>query len=88
MIDFAQLKNKKIALMGGAGFIGHNLATKLNGYGAEPHVVDGLQVNSLGYYNSGYSANPRSELYIAFINERLRLLRKAGVGLHILDIRD
>ncbi len=88
MIDFAQLKNKKIALMGGAGFIGHNLATKLKGYGAEPHVVDGLQVNSLGYYNSGYSANPRSELYIAFINERLRLLRKAGVGLHIIDIRD
>ena len=55
---------------------------------AEPHVVDGLQVNSLGYYTSGYDSNPMSELYISFINERLSLLREAGVGLHVIDIRD
>ena len=73
---------------GGAGFIGHNLALKLKEYGAEPHVVDGLQVNSLGYYTSGYNKQPRAELYIGFINERLRLLREATINLHVIDIRD
>ena len=78
-MDFQKLKGKRIALMGGAGFIGHNLALKLKEYGAEPHVVDGLQVNNLGYYTSGYNKNPRAELYIGFINERLRLLREAKI---------
>ena len=88
MNSFEELRGKKVALMGGAGFIGHNLALELKKLGAEPHVVDGLQVNSLGYYTSGYDSNPMSELYISFINERLRLLREAGVGLHVIDIRD
>jgi nucleoside-diphosphate-sugar epimerase len=87
-MDFHKLKGKRVALMGGAGFIGHNLALKLKEYGAEPHVVDGLQVNSLGYYMSGYNENPRAELYIRFIDERLRLLREAQINLHVIDIRD
>ena len=88
MIDTEKLKGKKIALMGGAGFIGHNLALKLKELGAEAHVVDGLQVNSLGYYTSGYTTNPNAECYIAFINERLKLLREANIGLHVIDARD
>jgi len=87
-MDQSKLKGKRIALMGGAGFIGHNLALELKRLGAHPHVVDGLQVNNLGYYTSGYGDNPRSELYIEFINERLRLLRESGVGLHVVDLRD
>jgi nucleoside-diphosphate-sugar epimerase len=87
-MDFNQLKGKKIAITGGAGFIGHNLALKLKSFGADVHVVDSLQVNSLGYYTSGYTSNPNSELYISIINERLRLLRDAGVELHIIDLRD
>ena len=87
-MDVQKLKGKRIVLMGGAGFIGHNLALKLKECGAEPHVVDGLQVNSLGYYTSDYNKNPRAELYIGFINERLRLLREAKVNLHVIDIRD
>ena len=87
-MDFSSLKDKRIALMGGAGFIGHNLALELKKYGAVPHVVDGLQVNSLGYYTSVYNKNPQAELYIGLINERLRLLREAGVDLHVIDIRE
>ena len=87
-MDYSSLKGRRIAITGGAGFIGHNLALELKKHGAEPHVVDGLQVNSLGYYTSGYTDNPRAELYIGFINERLRLLRESGVGLHVIDIRD
>jgi nucleoside-diphosphate-sugar epimerase len=82
------IKGKTVALMGGAGFIGHNLALKLKELGANPHVVDGLQVNSLGYYTSGYAQNPNAERYIAFINSRLNLLRKEQIGLHVIDIRD
>ena len=88
MFDLDKLKNKRVAIIGGAGFIGHNLALKLIELGAEPYVVDGLQVNNIGYYTSGYENNPNAERYIAFINERLSLLRKAKVGIHIIDARD
>lgn len=88
MFDREMLKNKRVAIIGGAGFIGHNLALKLAELGAEPHVVDGLQVNNLGYYSSGYNTNSNAERYISFINERLALLRAAKVGLHVIDARD
>jgi nucleoside-diphosphate-sugar epimerase len=83
-----KLRGKTVALVGGAGFIGHHLALRLKALGAVPHVIDGLQVNSLGYYTSGYTTNPNADLYIAFINERLSLLRQARVGLHVIDVRD
>jgi len=74
--------------MGGAGFIGHNLALSLKEHGADVTVVDGLQVNNLGYYTSNYEENENSGLFLAFIDERLQLLRNARVGLKIIDIRD
>jgi len=85
---FESLRGKKIMLTGGAGFIGHNLALALNRLEAEVHVVDGLQVNNLGYYLSQSQSNPNSELYISFINERLQLLRNAGIKLNVMDVRD
>lgn len=88
VFDIELLKGKRVAIIGGAGFIGHNLALRLAEFGAEPHVVDGLQVNNIGYYTSGYSTNPHAERYIEFINERLTLLRNKKIGLHILDVRD
>lgn len=88
MFDREMLEKKRVAIIGGAGFIGHNLALKLAELGAEPHVVDGLQVNNLGYYSSGYNTNSNAERYISFINERLALLRAAKVGLHVIDARD
>ncbi len=88
MFNKSKLAGCRVALMGGAGFIGHNLALKLKGLGAEPHVVDGLQVNSLGYYASGYTEKPNAEIYISLINDRLELLRKSKIDLHIIDIRE
>ena len=35
-----KLKGRTIALIGGAGFIGHNLALALKRYGADPHVIE------------------------------------------------
>jgi nucleoside-diphosphate-sugar epimerase len=88
MSCFEELKNKKVVITGGAGFIGHNLALKLREHGAQTYVIDGLQVNNLGYYTSNYESNQNADLFLAFIDERLKLLRKAGVGLKIVDIRD
>jgi nucleoside-diphosphate-sugar epimerase len=81
------LKGKRVALVGGAGFIGHNLALRLAECGAEVHVIDGLQVNNLGAYANA-SGDPNKALYVQLIQERLDLLRKAEIALHVLDARD
>jgi nucleoside-diphosphate-sugar epimerase len=88
MIEMKALRGKIVALMGGAGFIGHNLALKLRELGAEPHVVDGLQVNNLGSFSSGINPHPNADLYTGLINNRLDLLRRAKIALHVIDIRD
>jgi nucleoside-diphosphate-sugar epimerase len=82
------LAGKRIALVGGAGFIGHNLALELKRRGAEPHVVDSLQVNNLGAFTNLKDGSANKELYVHLINERLTLLREAGIPLHIVDARD
>lgn len=84
MVD---LQGKKIALIGGAGFIGHNLALVLAGMGADVHVIDGLQVNNLGAFSNSHD-DQNKVLYLHMINERLRLLREAEIPLHVLDARD
>ena len=39
--------NKKIAIIGGAGFIGHNLGMFLKKRGADVFLIDSLSVNNL-----------------------------------------
>jgi len=82
-----ELRGRKIALIGGAGFIGHNLALTLSRMGAEVHVVDSLQVNNLGAFSNSHD-DQNKVLYLHLINERLRLLREAEIPLHVLDARD
>ena len=41
------MKNKKILLVGGSGFIGHNLSIYLKNKGHEPYIVDSLSVNNI-----------------------------------------
>lgn len=82
------MKGRRILLLGGAGFIGHNLALGLKKLGADVSVVDGLQVNNLLYFSSNDHAGPEREMYVSFIQERLDLLRKAGIPLFVQDLRD
>ena len=82
------IKGKVVALVGGAGFIGHNLALELKALGAEPHVIDSLQVNNLGAFTHSPNNNPNSGLYVGFINLRLDALRRAKIPLHVIDSRD
>jgi len=82
------IEGRRVAIIGGAGFIGHNLALHLKSLGADVHVVDSLQVNNLGAISSDMSDPDNRELYIGFINERLQLLRDAKIPLHVEDARD
>jgi len=83
------LKGKKVAIVGGAGFIGHNLALTLKDQGAEVFVIDGLSVNNLLYLHSTDQEIPGNrELYINMINNRLELLQKAEIPLHVEDARN
>ena len=82
------IKGRRILLLGGAGFIGHNLALTLKKLGADVSIVDGLQVNNLLYYSSNDHAGIEREMYVSFIQERLELLRRAGIPLFVQDVRD
>lgn len=81
------LAGKRVALIGGAGFIGHNLALRLRELKADVHVIDSLQVNNLGAF-SNTVGDPNKTLYLHLINERIRLLNENRVPLHVVDCRD
>lgn len=82
------LKDRRIALVGGAGFIGHHLALTLKERGADVQIIDSLQVNNLLAFSSTGDNVPNRDLYLRIINQRLDLLREAEVPLHIQDARD
>lgn len=80
--------NKKIALVGGAGFIGHNLALYLKARGADVSVIDGLSVNNLMYLHSSNSeVKGDRELYLKMVNNRLKLFRENSIPLIVEDAR-
>ncbi|WP_044826624.1 NAD(P)-dependent oxidoreductase [Thalassospira sp. HJ] len=76
---------KKILLIGGAGFIGHNLALELKRQGADVTVADGFRVNSLLNLATESDETKDVGVYQDFLNERLSLLRAAKIKLSILD---
>lgn len=82
------IAGKRIVLIGGAGFIGHNMALEMKRQGAEVSVVDGLQVNNLLSLHCQTTTNINRDLYLRIVNERIDLLRSAGVPLYVEDARD
>ena len=83
------LKDEKIMLVGGAGFIGHHLALSLREKDADVMVVDNLQINNIVQMLSSdaYEVNQRN-MYIKFILDRFELMRNKGVKFSNLDARD
>ena len=78
---------KKIALVGGCGFIGHNLAIHLkNVYGSDVRIFDSLSVNNLLSFTDNEIKN--KELYRSILNERINLLNENKIGLQIIDARN
>ncbi len=82
------LEGRKIALVGGAGFIGHNLALELARRGAKVDIVDSLQVNNLLAYATKMPDLFNRDLYLRIIHERLDMILGAGIGLHPIDARE
>ena len=82
------LQDRRVLLVGGAGFIGHNLAIRLKQLGADVAIVDGLQVNNLSSFLSTTEPDVNRALYVAFIHERLRLLEESGITVQVQDARD
>jgi len=80
--------NKKIAIIGGAGFIGHNLGMFLKKRGADVFLIDSLSVNNLNSVldNKDNLSNP--EIAESFINERLKLIKNNKIKIFIQDARD
>ena len=84
-----KLKNKSILLLGGAGFIGHNLALTLSNYGANVTVLDNLMVNNVVDYSYKNQDNDiRSKINHYFLTSRLNLLKKNKVNLVNGDARN
>lgn len=82
------LKGRRIALIGGAGFIGHNLALALKREGADVSVVDGLAVNNLLHFTGSGETLKNADLYRRIIDERLTLMREHEIPLYVQDARD
>jgi nucleoside-diphosphate-sugar epimerase len=82
------IQGKRILLVGGAGFIGHNLALELKRRGANVAIVDSLEVNNLLSLHTSANQQAERDLYLSVINERLELLRSAEIPLFVEDARD
>jgi nucleoside-diphosphate-sugar epimerase len=78
----------RIAIVGGAGFIGHHLAVSLAQAGSEVHVIDSLQVNNMLSIAASNSVEQHRDLYLEIINQRLESLRDSSIALIIQDARD
>ncbi len=82
------LNKRRISMIGGAGFIGHQLALALRKMGADVQVIDNLQVNNLLSFTSNSEEIQNRELYLKIIHQRLELLYDASILLCIQDSRD
>ena len=82
------LKNRKVVLIGGGGFIGHNLALELKRRGADVSIIDSLQINNLLYFSSTNNDLVNREFYNKIIQERLNLLYQANIPLYVQDARE
>ena len=75
---------KNILIVGGAGFIGHNLCLSLIEDKYKVNIIDSLTVNNLrNIKKSKFYPNPK--LYKSIVNERFKLLKKKGIKIKILN---
>lgn len=79
------IAGRRIAILGGAGFIGHHLALALAERGAEVHIIDSLQVNNAWAIGDH---GPHRDLHLRIVNQRLDLLRQAEIPFSVQDARD
>ena len=79
---------KKITIIGGAGFIGHNLAVALKAKDYEVSVIDSLGINNLISVLANNDNKPSTKLDKVILNERINLINKNKIKFYILDARN
>lgn len=87
-MNVENLKGKKVVLIGGAGFIGHHLALKLNDVGAVVYIIDNLGVNNYHSVQRKIALRQESKLYLHILEERLRVLKEHDLPILEIDARD
>ena len=79
---------KKILIVGGAGFIGHNLSIFLKKKNFQVDVVDNYGVNNLKSIKSEHKDINKIKIYNNFLNERLKLLKKNKINIIKVDAKN
>ena len=77
---------KKIAIVGGAGFVGHHLGIKLKSKGHSVLIVDNLAINNILSFANEKKINRK--LYWTILNKRLDLLNENNLEVNIEDARN
>jgi len=82
-----QFEGHHVMLIGGAGFIGHNLALDLAAAGVKTTVVDNLMLNNL--VDNVFQARDAVQraAYTQFLHSRFKFMRDAGINLVNCDAR-
>ena len=73
---------KKILLIGGMGFIGHNLFFHLKKLGFDLKIIDSLKINNIN------SSNQKSEIQLKILQERFRLIKQFKIDNIEIDAND
>ena len=68
------MNNKKILIIGGGGFIGHNLALQIVKRGGNVEIIDSLEVNNYTSVLSNRDNLPFPDLSLKILDQRLFLL--------------
>ena len=83
-----ELKKKNVLIIGGAGFIGHNLALRLKKKGINVSVIDGLEVTNIVSVLGNSDNLPYPHLSYTVLNERLNILKENDIPIYVQDARN
>jgi nucleoside-diphosphate-sugar epimerase len=79
------LKDKKVLLVGGAGFIGHHLALTLSEMEVDVQIMDSLGVNNISHHAADNAEYASDHTLLPILFQRLDLLRQAHIPIHVGD---
>lgn len=79
---------KKILIIGGSGFIGHNLSIFLKKKDLNVYVVDNFGVNNLNSIIYEHKDKRKIEIYKNFLKERIGLLKKNKIPISKIDAKN
>ncbi len=81
------MKKNKVLIVGGAGFIGHNLALYLQRRKCKVLAIDDLKINNLEHVKKKVKDKLQKNLYLSFLKERINLLKKNKITLKKYDAK-